>query len=63
MSSGRWSSKEATDGCRNDVVERVAVSSVEKPNTWDSCITNPGERDTSQTEHTVHFVCTTISIH
>ena len=58
MSSSWWSGKETTDRRRNNVVERVTVPGVEKPNTWNSCITNPGEQETSQREltgQTVHF--------
>lgn len=52
MSSGWWSGKETTDGRRNNVVEGVTVPSVEKPHTWNSCVTNPGEQETSQRELT-----------
>lgn len=44
MFSRGWSSKEAPNGCRNNVVERVTIPSVEKPDAWNSCITNPRER-------------------
>lgn len=48
MSSRWWRGKEATNGCRNNVVKGVTVPSVEKPNTWNSCITNPKEQETSK---------------
>lgn len=39
-SRGR-SSEQANNRCGNDVVERVPVPSVEKPNAWNSRVTNP----------------------
>lgn len=43
----RWrSSKKPTNRCRNNIVKRISVSCVEKPNTWNSCVANPGEKST-----------------
>lgn len=49
MSSRRWSSEEAANGCRYNVVERVTVSSMEKPNTRNPSITNPEVQERSHT--------------
>lgn len=41
----RWrSSKKPANRCRNNIVKRIPVSCVEKPNTWNSCVANPGEK-------------------
>lgn len=48
MSSSWWGNEEAASGSGNNVVERVAVPSVEEPNTWNSCITDPREQESSQ---------------
>lgn len=45
VSSCRWRGEDATDGCRDDVVKRVAVSSVEEPNARDASVTNPAEEE------------------
>lgn len=48
VSSRWWGSEEATDGRRDNVVEWVAVPGVEKPNTWNTCVTNPAEQEPGQ---------------
>lgn len=48
----RWrSSKKPANRCRNNIVKRIPVSCVEKPNTWNSCVANPGEKSTVQNQY------------
>lgn len=41
-------SEKTTNGRGNNVVERPAIPGVEKPDAWNSCVTDPGEDETSQ---------------